>query len=72
MNDQLKPSNDEIIRYILAYIDLFDGNGLTITDKDWIERELERIAFDSGFDVLRSMFAPRLYNSIDEYVDNQE
>jgi len=60
-------------QYILMWIESFDGDGLVITDWNPIKQAL----FYTDFSQLRSMFErsmfePRLYNSIQEYVDDKE
>ena len=72
MNDQLKPTTNEIAQYIYEWIAYFDGHGLVITDDDSIQQELKQIGDRCKFQNLREMFTPYLYNTIREYVDNQE
>lgn len=64
---QVKPTNQEIAEYIYMWIETFDEDGLIITDGQLIKDELSKC----NFEWLREMFAPEMYNSIDEWVKAQ-
>lgn len=66
MNDQLKPTNEEIAEYICDWVNTLDGYGIVVTDG--FEEYVLALGKSTNFSVLREMFTPRLYNSIDEYV----
>jgi len=66
----LKPTNEEIIEYILSWIDACHFGGLiTIHDRKTIK---EALSIDNNFDTLREMFAPVMYDSIQEYVEKEK
>ena len=71
MTNELKPTNDEIANYILEWIESFDDDALVITDIDSIIDTIENTK-RTNFKTLREMFAPVMYDSIQEYVEKEK
>ena len=65
-NTELKPTNEDIARYIAQWIDSFDGQGLVVTENIGTDAIM---CLGGDFLRLRKMFVPDNYDSIQEYVD---
>jgi len=67
MEARLKPTNEEIVEYIWGWVAAFDvGKYLEIKDGNKILVSLSQ----GNFETLRAMFTPSLYNSIQEWVED--
>jgi hypothetical protein len=63
MFDELKPTNEEIAKYILKWINMVENEVIT---------KEEILLFGGNFTHLRSLFEPVMYDSIQEYVDKEK
>ena len=64
-NNELKPTDKEIAEYILSWI-------VSDEHEDYERRLLEILEIGQGFKNLRKMFAPVMYNSIEEWSKAQQ
>jgi len=67
MTEELKPTNEEIAEYITDWINSLDGYGIVIVGD--FEDYVLALGKSTNFDVLRQMFTPEMYSSIQEYAD---
>jgi hypothetical protein len=69
MSEQVKPTNEEIAKYIFEWIIEFDRDGLIIEDEQYLK---DALLHHKHFEDLREMFAPVMYDSIQEYVNKEK
>jgi len=70
MTDRLKPTNEEIVKYIIGWI-AGAAQADILTVHDWKELEFFLSCPVHEFETLRSLFEPKMYDSIKDYVNNE-
>ena len=71
-SNSLKPTNEEIANYLITWIYSLDGYGIIVVDDSEIDNAVHAWIERTNLKVLRDMFNPPLYNSIQEYADSDK